>query len=97
MELKGKRGIFIFLIVFIFSAGFISNATIEQKTMEDKRVLMISSYGPSFRTFFQQIEGVKKAFEEYPISLDIEFMDTKRFYTEENLDNFLRSLQYKLK
>ncbi|MBN2221946.1 MAG: EAL domain-containing protein [Vallitaleaceae bacterium] len=97
MGLKGKSGIFFFFIFFIFSALFVSEATIEHEKTEDKRVLMISSYGPSFRTFFQQIEGVKKAFEDESITLDIEFMDTKRFYTEENLNNFFRSLQYKLK
>lgn len=61
-----------------------------------QRVLFISSYHPQFPTFFQQVEGIKSVFEPLGILLDIEFMDTKRFIHEQNLDNFYRSLFYKL-
>lgn len=61
-----------------------------------KNVLYISSYSPSFTTFFDQVEGVQSQFQDKNIGLDIEFMDTKRFYTEENLSNFYHSLSYKM-
>lgn len=61
-----------------------------------QRVLFISSYHPQFPTFFQQIEGIKSVLDPLNILLDIEFMDTKRFAHEQNLDNFYHSLIYKL-
>jgi PAS domain S-box-containing protein len=63
---------------------------------EKKTVLLISSYHPGFPTFFQQIDGIKSVFENRNIALDVEFMDSKRFYTEINLDNFYRAIAYKL-
>ena len=53
---------------------------------EKKTVLLISSYHPGFPTLFQQIDGIKSVFENTNIALDVEFMDSKRFYTEANLD-----------
>ena len=63
---------------------------------EKKTVLLISSYHPGFPTFFQQIDGIKSVFENTNIDLDVEFMDSKRFHTETNLDNFYRTIVYKL-
>jgi signal transduction histidine kinase len=63
---------------------------------EKKTVLLISSYHPGFPTFFRQIDGIKSVFENTNIDLDVEFMDSKRFYTETNLDNFYRTIVYKL-
>lgn len=60
------------------------------------RVLFISAYHPAFPTFFQQIEGVQAGFAGENIELDIEFMDSKRFFDETNLANFHDSLAYKL-
>ncbi|MCP4112124.1 MAG: hypothetical protein GY749_42450 [Desulfobacteraceae bacterium] len=60
------------------------------------RVLFISSYHPGFPTFFQQTEGIKSVFSSHSIVLDIEFMDSKRFYDNISLDNFHGSLSYKL-
>ena len=60
-------------------------------------VLMISSYHPGFPTFFQQVDGVKSVLDPLGINLDVEFMDSKRFYTQENIDNFKKNLEYKLK
>ena len=61
-----------------------------------KRVLLISSYHPAFPTFFQQVDGMRSVFDPLFVDLDIEFMDSKRFYTPENLNNFYNSLRYKL-
>ncbi len=76
------------LVLLIFSSAAIANPA--------RRVLFISSYHPQFPTFFQQVEGIKSVLGPQGILLDIEFMDTKRFVQKENLDNFHRSLAYKL-
>jgi PAS domain S-box-containing protein len=60
------------------------------------RILFISSYHPAFPTFPQQTEGLRSVFRERGVELDIEFMDSKRLFTRENLDHFLRALTYKL-
>ena len=67
-----------------------------KEALSDKSVLFISSYSPSFDTFFDQIEGILSVFEETNVSLEVECMDSKRFYTQENLDNFYTSLKYKV-
>lgn len=61
------------------------------------RVLFLSSYHPGFPTFFQQIEGLNAIFTGDSIFLDIEFMDTKRFSGQVNLDTFKSLLSNKLK
>ncbi len=66
-----------------------------------QRALLINSYDPSFPTFFKQIDGIKHGFLESgysqeTLTLDIEFMDTKRYAGAENVERFRRSLAFKL-
>ena len=98
--------IFLFFLVILFSHVGNKRHTLDtpQNTKETsiqniskKTVLYISSYSPSFKTFFQQVEGIQSQFEDLNIILDIEYMDTKRFYTDENITNFYNSLSYKIK
>ncbi len=63
---------------------------------EDKRVLFISSYSASFPSIPEQIQGIQSIFDENGVLFDIEFMDTKRLYTEENYANFYQSIAYKM-
>lgn len=65
------------------------------------RVLFLSSYSPSFPTFFQQIDGIRQTFErlgyaEPALVLDIEVMDSKRFPDKDHGDLFLQMLAYRL-
>ncbi|WP_432736082.1 ABC transporter substrate binding protein [Maridesulfovibrio sp. FT414] len=60
------------------------------------RVLLLSSYHPGFPTFFKQIDGIKSALDPEGVLLDVEFMDSKRFYSPENLSKFQNLLEYKL-
>ncbi|WP_419779716.1 ABC transporter substrate binding protein [Maridesulfovibrio sp.] len=62
----------------------------------DHRALLISSYHPGFPTFFDQIDGIKSVFDPAGVHLDVEFMDSKRFLTEQNLAVFKESLKLKL-
>lgn len=64
---------------------------------EGERVLFISSYHPGFPTFFQQTEGLRTELEPAGITLDVEFMDTKRFSGTEYEALFLEHLRFKLK
>jgi PAS domain S-box-containing protein len=92
MRLKNSRWLlFLFLnltVVFFLLSG--------SALAKQHRVLFISSYHPGFPTFFQQIDGMSNIFRQENIALDIEFMDIKRFPTEQNLQNFRHSLTYKL-
>ena len=66
------------------------------------RILHISSYSPSFHSFFKQINGLKAGLKEngYPEKryvLDVEFLDSKRFPFDEIAQRFEQALSYKLK
>ena len=87
------------LCVFIFSLTvnvYSINTDVSKIHKEVKHVLLISSYSPSFQSFFPQIEGLKSQFDTKDIVLDVEFMDTKRLYTEDNINYFYNHLKYKL-
>jgi signal transduction histidine kinase/ABC-type uncharacterized transport system substrate-binding protein len=84
---KYKELVIIALLLFISIHSF---------SKEEKRVLLISSYNSSFPTFFQQIDGIREIFDSTSIHLDIEAMDTKRFMTPDDKENFYSYLSYKL-
>ncbi|WP_419786304.1 PAS domain S-box protein [Pseudodesulfovibrio sp.] len=60
------------------------------------RVLFLSSYHPGFPSFLDQVKGLLQELTHHGAELDVEFMDSKRFYNQENLANFTRLLEYKL-
>ena len=58
-----------------------------QNLNQGKRVLFISSYSYGWDTVQTQIEGIKAGVDENT-TIDYEFMDTKRFRTDEWLNMF---------
>ena len=60
------------------------------------RILYIASYHPAFPTFSQQLEGIRAAFVHRQITLDVEFMDRKRFSEKQHLGMFHKLLAYKM-
>lgn len=68
----------------------------ELEAMDSKNILFVSSYHAGFDTVPEQIRGIQTALIDKGVMLDIEFMDTKRYPTEENYTHFLTSLQYKI-
>ena len=66
-----------------------------QESGQGKRILFISSYSYGWDTVQTQIEGIKAGVDENT-TLDYEFMDTKRFRTDEWLNMFHDMLQYHL-
>lgn len=89
---KEKVNIIIFLIVLISVSSI--NMTYGAKT--NNNVLFISSYDQNFISVPDQIEGIQSIFNLNKINLDIEYMDTKRFDTSENISNFYKSIKYKM-
>lgn len=86
-------GVVCFLVMCLLS--------FEAVAEERKQVLVISAYHPAFPTFYRQTRGVQEGLKELGygpknMDLDYEYMDSKRFLTEDNLNNFTRSLSYKL-
>lgn len=80
------------LISFLIFFSMTSFTYAEHKN----RILLINSYNSSFPTFFNQIEGIKSVLKEEEYIIDIEFMDSKKFLNDENIDNFYKSLEYKI-
>ncbi|MFC3152977.1 ABC transporter substrate binding protein [Litoribrevibacter euphylliae] len=75
--------------------------SLESIAEKRKQVLVISAYHPAFPTFYHQNRGVREGLQELGFSsenmdLDYEYMDSKRFFTDENIANFTSSIRYKL-
>ncbi|MEL1134419.1 ABC transporter substrate binding protein [Desulfitobacterium sp. THU1] len=87
------KKITIILALICFTIG----ASTSIYAQDDPRVLFISSYSQNYNSVPDQIAGIHEALDPHRILLDIEYMDTKRFDTQEHIDNFYASLQYKLK
>jgi len=86
------------IFVFWMSLFLVSNLFAEQQPY---RVLLLISYHPEFPTFYDQIEGVRTGLVESGVPhdkliVDVEFMDSKRFHTEEKISLFKKTLEYKL-
>lgn len=97
-----SKGFVYFLIHLLICIVFLSYPNVSivnantENAFDQKRVLFISSYSSAFSTFYQQIDGINDTFEGYPVTVDMEFMDSKRFFTEENLLNFHDLIEYKI-
>ena len=85
------------LIGFIILVFFIKSNKVDASQDEEKNVLFISSYSESFITVPDQIIGLQKVFNQNNVNLEIEYMDTKRYSSDENIKNFYTSLEFKLK
>lgn len=68
----------------------------DENVLSSNRVLMISSYSINFPVVDDQIQGVRSVLNEVGIRVDVEFMDSKRFPSQDNVDNFHRRLKYKV-
>jgi diguanylate cyclase (GGDEF)-like protein len=95
-EMKYFKVGFMLLVLLLFMCWQPWNKTIVFGESTAKRVLFISSYDGNFLSVPDQIAGVKSVFESENIYLDIEYMDTKRFDTQENVHLFYNTLKYKL-
>lgn len=69
---------------------------LESNAEENQRILLICSYNAEFITYSEQIEGIRSVMDYNQYEIDVEFMDAKRFNSEENTLLFYQSLEYKL-
>lgn len=94
----GKWKALLLTLATLISVGTMGTASIQAEAQEinqGKRVLFISSYSYGWDTVQTQIEGIQAGVDE-GTTIDYEFMDTKRFDTEESLNMFHDMLKYHL-
>ena len=94
----GKWKAWLLTLALLISVGVMGTASIQaeaQGTNQNKRVLFISAYSYGWDTVQTQIEGIKAGVDENT-TIDYEFMDTKRFRTDEWLNMFHDMLKYHL-
>lgn len=84
-------GIFLLLLPVLFTSSTVS----AMEHTAEKRILFISSYSYAWDTVQIQIDGIKEGLGDN-ISIDYEFMDTKRFPDEESISYFYKTLSYKM-
>jgi ABC-type uncharacterized transport system substrate-binding protein len=85
----------LFLLLTIWLTPILKVDAVSE-TFSKERILVISSYSQEFPTIDGQLEGLFSALPKSEYHLDIEYMDSKRFYTEEHLQRFQEGLEYKL-
>lgn len=95
------RRLFVASLLWLVAAIAAVPAAAQQEDGELGRMLFLSSYHPSFPTFFQQIDGLKAGLAEAgldpkKVALDVEFMDSKRFPMPWPVETLRRTLRFKL-
>ncbi len=85
---------FLFFACLLFA--FVLFPASNSMATDSSNVLFICSYSESFLSVPEQIRGVKSVLDPLNISVDIEYMDMKRFENAENLSLFYNTLSYKL-
>lgn len=94
----GKWKALLLTLAALIGVGTMGTASVQAEAQEinqSKRVLFISSYSYGWDTVQTQIEGIQAGVDE-GTTIDYEFMDTKRFATEESLNMFHDMLKYHL-
>ncbi len=89
------------VLIFIvkMQVPHVAAGQVDESDMETKdytNILFISSYHSSFPTISHQLSGLYSVFDPIGYQMDVEYMDTKRYYTEENLENFHQRMMYKM-
>ena len=90
-----KRTLCLLSIFMCLLLLFQAMLTVRAEEKEDKRVLFISSYSYAWDTVQLQIEGLKAGLGD-GVTLDYEFMDTKRVNDETAEKLFFEGLSYRL-
>lgn len=84
------------ILLFFFMLYVLTFLSMDAFAKVNKNVLFISSYSESFVTVPEQIDGIKSVFKDKDVNLDIEYMDMKKYDSEEHLENFYNDIKYKL-
>jgi len=84
--------ILIFTVLVVFSAHTLGGKAADNP----KRILYLSSYSYAWAAVQEQVDGVQKALDDDEYFVDYEFMDTKKVWDEEAVENFYRMYSYKM-
>lgn len=90
-----KKYILAFALILMAFFCTVQPIYAESEEDDDKRVLFISSYSYAWDTVQIQIDGIRQGIGD-GITIDYEFMDTKRFPDEESIEHFYADLSYRL-
>jgi hypothetical protein len=82
----------VLLLLFIFLISLSAPAFSLKERKEE--ILFISAYNGSFPTWYNQLNGIKEVLENDYV-LDIEVMDSKRFFDDDYLELMDQLLRYK--
>ena len=93
MRRYGGKLLFTFLTIMFYLTSFKIVSAQQYKSW--KNVLYISSYSPNYEIFSDQLEGIKDGIEK-DVNIQMEYMDSRRFLDEENVNKFYELLKYKL-
>lgn len=94
---KYKKLLFMIILMgsLFYNACLVQGQEGQGSLQESGRVLFISSYSYAWDTVQLQIEGIKKGIAP-EVTVDYEFMDTKRFSSNDDMDEFYNSLKYRM-
>ena len=96
-DVMSKRGL---LLICIFSLLIPFAFHGEVFAREDARVfhiLLLSSYNFSYSTVNDQFSGFRDGLGTLSYDIDYEFMDSKKFFTQKDLQEFYNFLNYKIR
>lgn len=85
------------LLTLITCLGYSSLTAYSATDGQGENILFISSYNENFPSVPDQIKGIRSVFPEEKYNIDYEYMDSKRFATEQSRKLFHDLLQYKIK
>ncbi|MDC7219246.1 MAG: sensor histidine kinase [Spirochaetales bacterium] len=85
-------------VLFLISAIFFFSLSSALVFGEEPkyRVLYLNSYNASHVTYNMKANGIRQGFEGWPVEMDIEFMDSKRFANEEHDALFFDLIKYRI-
>ncbi|MGN6712139.1 ABC transporter substrate binding protein [Anaerocolumna jejuensis] len=84
------------LVVFVIYSVYNNLTAYSANEKKGKNILFISSYNENFPSVPDEVKGIRSVFPEEKYNVDFEYMDSKRFVTDESRKLFHDLLQYKL-
>ncbi len=85
------------LTLFVIHLVYSSVTAYSASDDKGKNILFISSYNENFPSVPEEIKGIRTALPEEEYNVDYEYMDSKRFDTEQSRKLFHDLLEYKMK
>ena len=91
------RLIFCLMFIFVLCIPVMSSGIMTAHGAEKKgNILFLSAYTSHYFNLTDQMEGIREGFEDMPVEIDYEFMDSLRYDRSENAVSFRDRLAFKL-